>query len=206
MQKFTLVLILASIMAMGLAGSSDAVQLRQGWYATFDFVTLYTSVWNGDHEEEWLTGWYPTSALVSTGPVRVEESYPVYGFGRRVQIAENVDVGPGVLFEDSGAFAFSAPYYQQVRFSCETSYDAGRMQVQIWRTRTGGPAELLWSQTQSGHALGPGQINVPGNLLPGDGIAFRVTAVPEPPGLISLLFMTSILAVGVARRNRSCRE
>jgi hypothetical protein len=199
---FGLLLVLAALLVLS-ASVLSAVELQQGWYARFGFVDLGSRVPAGDHMDEWLTQWLPASALVTTGPILVQQAEPAFHFGRSVSISANTQVSPGVVFEDVGAFTFQWPYYQYVSFSSETYYDANIMQLQILRRRAGSQDELLWAQSASWH-VGSGMELWPfSNIISGDQIVFRVVALPEPSGIVGVVVGVAF-AFSLLRRRPLC--
>ncbi|MBP6963074.1 MAG: hypothetical protein KBC96_01585 [Armatimonadetes bacterium] len=194
MKKFALVLILVFTMAIGLAPSSHAVQLEEGWYAEFAYVWLMGSAYP---DQYWESPWYATSAIGQFGPVTVAERY---SRGRTVTIAETSDVASGTLFEDWGTYSSSGPYYDSIDLGWATNYDAQKLQLRIYTHRPGrSNDELLWSQLQSGAVVGGGPIWLSSTIQPGDDLVFRLVAIPEPSGLLALASGV-LIAAGVIRR------
>lgn len=196
MKKFMLVLMLVSAMAMGLAGSSHAVQLEEGWYAHVGEVNLVGYAYP---DQDWFVHWFPTSATGQFGSVLVEGTGPQSQFGRRITITESVDLPAGVLWEDSGTYSGSYPYFDQVQMGWETDYVAARLELQVLRRRTGLPDELIWRQADSGYHASYGNVWDASTLRPGEQVLLRLVVVPEPPGLYAL---GSLLIVCAACRRR----
>lgn len=173
-----------------LAGTAHAVTLQQGWWVRYEYVSLY------GHEgpesapiTSWGTGWYPTSTLGLYGPIRVEEGAYPFTRGRTVTIVQTTNAEPGVFFEDYGSYTSAGPYYQDISLTWQTDYDASRLQLQVFRHKSGQADELVWQQTASGYTVPPlGQYDIwhGAPLLDGEQVVVRLVVVPEPSGLLVL--------------------
>lgn len=139
------IVVLSMLLTMACA-AAHAVDLQQGWYARFEYVML-----EGGHMpwEGWGTDWYPTSNLGQYDSIKVEEGSRPAAHGRTISILGDTTVDSGILFEDRGNFAQVDPYYGIANMTWETSYDASKLLLQVFRSHEGQPDELVWSQNQS---------------------------------------------------------
>jgi hypothetical protein len=200
--KRVCVLLLLAIGLLIPACSSQAVQLEQGSYVRFEYVMLEGHWIDGQGNSRiWSAEWLPTSSLGQSASLSVAEGTNPSTHGRTVTITENTTVAPGVLFEDIGSFNVTGSYYDWVEITWETSYDASKMQLQIWRKRPSSQDELVWRQTQSNLAYGYGNIWNSAPVLPGDSVVFRLVAVPEPSALLTLSCgLVACLSIGRSRK------
>ncbi len=199
MRKFMLVLILVSAMAIGLAGSSHAVQLQQGWYAHVGEVNLAGQAYP---DQDWFVHWFPSSAVGQFGPVLVEGTGPQSRFGRRITITQDLELPAGVLWESTGTYSGSYPYFSRVEVGWETDYVASRLQLQVLRRRAGWQDELIWTQTDSGYHASYGNVWDASALRLGEEVVLRLVAVPEPPGLCALGLSSCAFLSLIRRRTR----
>ena len=173
--------ILAVVILLALSQAAQAVEVEAGWYVKFGEISL-----QGYYgPDEWVENWYPESALGQSGILFVEEGTPFWR-SRKTTVTADTYVEPGVLFEDYGSYAGQYPYYQLVNMAWETDYDATRVQLRVFRHRGGGADELIWSQTQSGYAVGGANIWNSYPLQDGEQIVVRLVAIPEPSSLAGI--------------------
>jgi len=174
-----------------------AVQLEQGWYARFGFVGLIGN--DKSLHTEWGSPWRPTIPLGNSGPLTVTDALPSFLSGRTFKISRTFVVSPGLLIEDEGLIVSPAPEFHQLGFSWESSYDATRLQLRVVRRKSDQSDEIIWTQTESGYQVGPGDCSfVSRPLINGEKIVFQLVAVPELPTWIALGFFAACLLLSRA--------
>ncbi len=197
MKRLMLFLLLVFITVLALPGPSHAVQLQQGWYAEFAYIVLGGSAYP---DQYWDVSWYATSPTGQFGPLTVAASSPATSYGRRLTISQTAEVASGMIFEDWGTYSSSAPYYDQIRFSWRTNYDARVLQLRMYQHRSGwAEDQLLWTQSLSEAAVNRETLWT--GVQSGDSVVFRLVVVPEPSGL-SLIATGLFLMMCKIRRRR----
>jgi hypothetical protein len=185
MKRLSAFLLFAFLASLVVAIPANAVQLQAGWYAEFAYVWLAGEQWEPEYVP-WEVEWLPTSPLGQQGHLLIEGVYPSPQSSRKITITESFASEPGVIFEDSGTFDRSKPYYSNLRVSWMTNYDGSTIQLQLYRRRAGYNDELVWRQTASGYALDYGDVWNASPILPGDDVVFKLVVSPEPPGMLVL--------------------
>lgn len=127
---------------------------------------------------------------------------PLYRKVLVISDSTGVPRGTGVDLEGEPAVPVSFRV-DAILFHYTTFYDAAHMKLQMVVRRSNGQEEVLWQQNRSGLASGtPEVLDGKKFVYPGDTIALRVSAVPEPTSALALSLALTGLTLRVCRRRR----
>jgi len=143
-------IVLVVLFLLMLTQASQAVDLEEGWYVRFDYVSVEGMRIVDGSAQYWTAFWSPASVPGQYGSLLVEQSGSISAGRRIISVTQDYSSDPGVIFEDVGVLELSEPYYNWINFGWLTNYDASSLQLQVYKLHAGSPDELIWSQTKSG--------------------------------------------------------
>lgn len=184
MRKLALAFTLVALLALPLVG--HAADLQAGSYVKLGEVALFG--FDPSTGRDFGIDWNFTSPLGASGPFVVTQPDPLWP-QRMVSVPNTtlgVPAGTAVyLYGQPEAVLPAAATRLDVE--CETNYDASQMLVELYVQHSDGHAELLWTETRSGHHTGGGNVLWPWQTIsPTDAIYLRVATVPEPSSWLAL--------------------
>ena len=194
-----LILLLASGLLLPLA-ASHAANLQAGWYVNITSVQIGLTM-----GEQVIPIWGQFDVEGQYGPFLVTDG-PTHSYTRRyISVPTNAyGVGPDQSLT-LPILAVSQPpgtYIHYVSVGYETNYDPSQMRLELWHERLDGSEELLWAQLQGGNRWGGGGVGPSACEGP---YYLKVSVLPEPTAIASLLFGVGGLAVIMRRRRRADR-
>jgi len=194
--------VLAVIVLLILSHACHAADLQAGWYVKIQGIDLYTYDPNWQYPNLQTGGYFYDTPSGQYGPFDVNGGTPSRDYRRYIFVLADAY---GASSSDSLMLpvSFGTTSGELIAYfsmGVETNYDSACMYLDLWRTRTDGTQELLWTQQSSGSSLWSGHL---ANDIVAEGpFFFKLNVVPEPSSLIAVVLGFGIVCGRFSRRKR----
>jgi hypothetical protein len=174
--------------------TAHAADLQAGWYA--NILAISTWLYGSEGYRPGPVGWFTTQGQY--GPFTATGgSYDTHSYVSVPTTAYGIGSGQSLVLPVSAMYTSEPVAY--VLFTYQTYYDPSQMRLELWRNRSDGSQELMWSQLQQGHQLN--SFSVAHDSVYEGPFYFKVSVVPEPSSIVCVLTALGCLS-SVARRRR----